>query len=408
MAKKRTQEPADIPLPEVLAALRNEDEPFPPLFLYRLSDLSPEDLEIFAEAWPEVSTWRRRALLEDTYELSTSNTTLSFEALDRLALTDPDPRVRALALLDIGEYELDELIPTFISLLNNDPDSSVQAAAAEVLGTFVFLGEIEDLDEARHRQVEDALLLSANQSPHEDVRQRALESLGYSSRPEVGALIQQAYESTDRSWVVSALFAIARSYNEQWAGQVLNMLENQHPDVRAMAARAAGELELDDALDMLIEMLDDDNDDARMAAIWSLSQIGGEGVREHLEALAAATDDEDESEFIQNALENLEFTEDIELFDLIDVESPGDTEPLLKERPVARKQKSWETQDREEQEAPLDDDDLQDDEYFEDLDEEGDFDEDDLDEDDFDDLENEDDLEPNEDFDDLDDEDPRA
>lgn len=398
MVNKKPQDPADIPLPDLLAALRNEDEPFPPLYLYRLSDMLPEDMEVVAEVWPELPGWRRRALLEDINELSAANLSLSYEALDRLALRDPDPAVRTLALIDLNDYELDDLIPEYINMLNTDPDNGVRAAAADVLGTFVYLGEIEQISEEDLHKVEDELYLAATTSPDETIRRRALESLGFSSRPAVIPLIQKAYESTDRSWVVTALLAIGRSYNQDWAGQVLNMLESNFPAIRTMAARAAGELELEDALDPLIEMLNDDNDEARMAAIWSLSQIGGEGVREHLETLAAATDDDDESDFIQNALDNLEFTEDIELFDMLDLEASGAVPAAPEERPAVSKRKSWEAQDREDQEEDLDDEDEFVEDELEDLDE--------LDETEFDDdleaggTEREDDLE---DFEDLED-----
>jgi HEAT repeat protein len=368
MVNKKAQEPADIPLPDLLAALRNEDDPFPPLYLYRLSDMPPEDMEVIAEVWPELPVWRRRALLEDINELSAGNLSLSFEALDRLALHDPDPAVRTLALIDLNDYELSDLIPEYISKMNTDADNGVRAAAADVLGTFVYLGEIEEVSEEDLHKVEDELYLAATTSTDETIRRRAIESLGFSSRPTVVPLIQKAYESTDRNWVVTALLAMGRSSNQDWAGQVLNMLESNYPTIRTMAARAAGELELEDALDPLIEMLNDDNDEARMAAIWSLSQIGGEGVREHLESLAAATDDDDESDFIQSALDNLEFTEDIELFDLLDLEASGAVPAVPKERASVSKRKSWETQDREDQEEDLDDDDFVEDE-LEDLDE---------------------------------------
>jgi hypothetical protein len=57
-----------------------------------------------------------------------------------------------------------------------------------------------------------------------------------------------------------------------------------------------------------------------MRAIWGLSQIGGEGVRHALENLLEMTDDEDEVDFIEQALDNLSFNEDLELFELMDLE----------------------------------------------------------------------------------------
>ena len=97
------------------------------------------------------------------------------------------------------------------------------------------------------------------------------------------------------------------------------MLENDSNEIRYEAARAAGELELHESADRLIELLNDSESDVRLAAAWSLSQIGGEGVRDALEELYDETEDEEEADFIDQALENLLFTEDMEVFSLIDV-----------------------------------------------------------------------------------------
>ncbi|HEX9027907.1 MAG TPA: HEAT repeat domain-containing protein, partial [Anaerolineales bacterium] len=126
--------------------------------------------------------------------------------------------------------------------------------------------------------------------------------------------------SPDPEWVTTALAAMGPSADETWAEPVILSLEHPSPDIRQVAARAAGELELDDAVEQLKEMLDDPDDLVRLAAVWSLSQIGGEGVRDILEQLEEMTEDEDDLDFIESALENLTFTEELESFALIDVD----------------------------------------------------------------------------------------
>jgi HEAT repeat protein len=74
-------------------------------------------------------------------------------------------------------------------------------------------------------------------------------------------------------------------------------------------------------------MLRDPDLDVRMAAIWSLSQIGGKGVSPALEKQLKTTEDDAEAEQVENALENLDFTEDllhISLLDITDVEDEED------------------------------------------------------------------------------------
>ena len=82
----------------------------------------------------------------------------------------------------------------------------------------------------------------------------------------------------------------------------------------AEAARAAGELEIKQTAQQLIELLDDADNKVRSASIWALSQIGGEGVRQSLERLLEQAEDYEDIDLLEAALDNLAFTEDIELF----------------------------------------------------------------------------------------------
>ena len=58
-------------------------------------------------------------------------------------------------------------------------------------------------------------------------------------------------------------------------------------------------------------------DDVFQAIIWSLSQIGGDDVRTFIEALLADAEDDDQIEYLEDALANLSFTEDMEEFNML-------------------------------------------------------------------------------------------
>jgi HEAT repeat protein len=195
---------------------------------------------------------------------------------------------------------------------------------------FVYLGELEELSEELFHRVEDQLIEVVNGTDDFQVRRRALESLGYSGRPEVPPLIRAAYEANTAPWLESALFAMSRSADSSWDPEVLRMLRHPEVKVQVEAIRAAGELELDAARRPLLLLLDDEllDSEVRAATYWSLSKIGGEEVREVLEARLEETEDEDDEMLLEDALENLDFTEEMHMFEMLDLEDlPEEDEP---------------------------------------------------------------------------------
>jgi HEAT repeat protein len=154
------------------------------------------------------------------------------------------------------------------------------------------------------------------------VRRRALESLGFSSREEITPLIEQAFQERHPDWVASALFAMGRSLDSRkWADAILSKLDVHNEQIRLEAVRAAGVLELKKARRPLLELVADpdlDQPDLRSAAIWSLSQIGGKGVEAMFNSLLEHSEDDEEIELLETALENLEFTDNFPALELLD------------------------------------------------------------------------------------------
>jgi HEAT repeat protein len=316
--------PEEIDFKEVLRALLDEETPFPPRLLNRLSDLEKSELQSLSDIWQEIPLWRRQALMEDIEALSKTDMMVSFEALGMFSVQDQDKVVRLHAVRTLAEFENAKLIPVYKKLLLEDPDGGVRSASAGALGRYIYLGEIDELAASKLREIEELLLKVTQGNDPAAIRRSALESLGYSSREEVDPLIKAAYNSGDMDWIVSAICAMGRSGNEIWEKPVLKMLSNTHPSLRGEAARAAGELELSEAVPLLIELLDDPSDTIRFASIWSLSQIGGEGIRDLLERLYEEAENDDEIDQLESAMDNLAFTEGLPLMPLFDL--PEDEE----------------------------------------------------------------------------------
>ena len=299
---------------EVIAALLDNNRPFSPRYLHKFSDISSTDLESLNKIWLQVNLDRRVTLLEDLEELAEADTVVSFDELARFALSDPDGRIRTIAIRLMWESDDVRLVPVFTKMMFEDKEEIVRAQAATAIGLFVYVGELEAIPSFSHHKIENDLLKVLNGTDTPLVRRRALESLGFSSREEIPALIRKAYNENDTQWLASALFAMGRSADEQWEESILKGLDLPDPDVQIEAIRAAGQLELGSAREDLlnkVEELEELDVDMRAAVVWSLSQIGGEGVREALAKLFDDTEDEDEAEYIEEALDNLSFTDSV-------------------------------------------------------------------------------------------------
>jgi HEAT repeat protein len=307
-----------IPFQSVLDALLDENKQFPRAYLREFSDIGSRELKTFLDVWPRVTLSRKQLLLEELKTLADADTIVSFDDFARALLTDPDSVVRIHAIRLLHESEDQKLVPTYLDMLKDDSDVGVRREAANVLNLFVDLGELEEIPENIYHQVEDALLVAANSEDDVRVRRTALESLGYSSRPEVITLIESALHREDPHWQTSALYAMGRSADDRWTDDVLNSLVNDDDRILRAAVQAAGELSIKSAGPILLKILAEEEEEGVVsAAIWSLSQIGGEDAQIFLQNLLDQSEDEDQIEFLEDALDNLAFTEELDRFDLM-------------------------------------------------------------------------------------------
>lgn len=308
----------------VITALLDEGKPFPKKYLSLFSDIDSASLRQLMEAWPRVPFPRKQELIMELDTLLDRDTIVSFDDLARALLNDPQASVKAGAMNLLAECEDVKLVPVYAKILADDPSPEARAAAARALNLFVDLGELDEIPESILHEVEQALL-AASQDEAALVRRAALESLGYSSREEVPALIEAALQREDPDWQTSALIAMGRSSDERWSEIVIRMLLNEDPAVRIEAVKAAGELMQPAARLPLLRLLEEEEEpDILSAVIWSLSQVGGEDVRTYLENLLDRTEDDEEVKFIEDALANLSFNEDLQKFDMLAVDPEQD------------------------------------------------------------------------------------
>lgn len=288
-------------------ALESEHTVPDPQDLGPLSGLMGADLERFVRVWSVLATDIRQRLSSALRALAEADFEMDFSAIFRLALDDADPQVRVTAIEGLREVEDVRLVPQLARILSEDAASEVRAAAARALGVFVLLGELEKIRPRPFNAAVAALTQTfLDTEEHNEVRQRAIESLGFSSSAEVADMIDAAYAHPNEHMRTSAVFAMGRSADKRWAGIVLRELSNPAPEMRLEATRACGELQLREAVRDLVSLVDDVDPNIQRTALWALGQIGGAQARRTLQRYIEDRDDA-LSNTAQEALDELEF-----------------------------------------------------------------------------------------------------
>jgi HEAT repeat protein len=332
-----TEEERNDRFQRTVVLLGNPDAPFTAEAIYTLSDLDGARLAQFSALWAEMPVSRRRALITRLVETAETNFELDFSAIIHPALEDPDAQVRAGAIEGILEDSPRRIIERLMRIAQEDPFTTVRAAAVKALGQFVLQGELGKLPETLSTRLQD-LVFALHRNPGEDldVRRRALEAIGNCGREGVAELIRAAYYAPEPEMRVSAVFAMGRSCDERWASRIVDELSSERPEMRYEAARAAGELELRPALNRLIELVYEDDREIQEMAIWALGEIGGRQADRVLEELAALADSQDDSELADAVAEAqaaalLAADDLLPLFDFSDLDDETPDEAMLDE-----------------------------------------------------------------------------
>ncbi|HEY59046.1 MAG TPA: hypothetical protein G4O04_11055 [Anaerolineae bacterium] len=295
---------------KVIEALLDEKHHLPFPVYRRLSDLEGAEADRLRAIWPQISRQRRRNLLEELEVLTEVDYTLSYLTVGLVAMDDPDGYIRALGIRLLWEEEEPFLAERFLTLVTEDPDPQVRATAAGALGSYVYLGEVEELSPRLFQRIVETLIgIVRDASLDAELRRQALEAVSYATHEEVPGLIEAALAEEDLDWQAAALYAMGRSGLRRWGATIMEYLEHPNPRLRAEAATAAGQLGLGRAVKTLTRLLEDTVPEVRMAAAWALGEIGkgGDTVYQALEKALELAADEEEVQAIEEAQENFVF-----------------------------------------------------------------------------------------------------
>ena len=224
-------------------------------------------------------------------------------------LDHEDPRVRATAIRGLWYLPHSNLIDRLIEMAERDPSAEVRAAAVSGLGIYIYEEEMasydpdrqaatelvgeEEISEADFERVRSFLLeVYADETRSLDERRFAIESLGFSSDPEVADLIEEAYNRPEREMKISALFAMGRSGMGRWVDILARELYNAEREIQREAIRAVGEIGMDELGKDVWRLTYAEDREIMLEAIDALGRIGWEGGFERLEELTMDPDPE--------------------------------------------------------------------------------------------------------------------
>jgi HEAT repeat protein len=319
----------------VLEKLEQSD--LSPTVLYELSNLHGQELDLFAETWPSFSVERRQTIASRLVEIAEADFEVDFTEIFKVCLRDSNAKVRAVGIEGLWEVEDIALVRPLIDLLSNDTSPMVREAAATSLSRFALMAELGRLRTRLSDRVWGALWATFQNSQEDlHVRRRAAESLAYFGRSEVKQVIERAYQDEEPKMRISAVFAMGRSADEEWADTILAELDRDDPEMRYEATRACGALRILEATPSLTKMVADPDPETRLMAIWALGQIGSSEARRVLE-ICTEMGDEAIQDAAEEALDELEFmhsTLDLSMYDFgpddadEDIESGEDEEKV--------------------------------------------------------------------------------
>ena len=294
-----------------LAEVSDPSKPLRNSALAELSDLDRGDVQVLRRLWGKVDVERRREIISRLAELAEDNFGLDFDRVFLSALEDPDPQVRARAATGLNLCQDAVVIAPLVMLLTKDESGAVRIAAAQTLGKFILLGELEKAPQSEVEKARQALLsVLEDKKQNPELRRRALESVSPWTSDRVTGHIANFYRSAEPGFKASAIYSMGMNCDARWLPALFSELKNSDPRLRYEAAHAVGEVGEQSAVPHLLPLLRDDDIEVRVAAIWALGEIGGKAAREALRLLALVPDAR-VKDAVEQALSDISLGEDV-------------------------------------------------------------------------------------------------
>lgn len=251
----------------------------------RLSNLGPEELQVFRQAWRVAPVERREQVARALAQMAEGSTELNFRDVFLCCLDDEQESVRAAAISGLCDDESRSVLNRLMALAVQDPSSVVRGEAVLALGRFAFLAETnEHFAEYRDRLADILLAIHGDTSASLEARQGALEGASYfGGMAGVETAIARAYDGPEPGMRVCAVRSMGHHMAGRWRPIIERELASAEEGMRLTAARACGEIGDPELVHLLAPLLQDGVQEVVLATIWALGEIGGDRARRLLE-----------------------------------------------------------------------------------------------------------------------------
>ena len=268
-----TLPPAEFVLDEIERGM-----PLQPALLQALSDPNRDLLERILRMWPRLNPERRRDVIAALQHEAGEHSVLDFHKVYLTVLRDSDTATRILAVRGLFEEERPEIMHLLIPMLADDDSTDVRVEVARTLGQHVLAMEFGLVAEDDAEALIAALRETIDDIEQPDeVRGAALEALGATSDEATAELISEQYETGSGKMKVAAIRAMGRNASDGWLDLLVYHFDDEDPEMRAVAAEAAGFLLMDEAVNPLVMLATEDKDsDVQVAAIKAIGEIASD------------------------------------------------------------------------------------------------------------------------------------
>ena len=280
----------------VLRMVREEPENVFSRHARMLSDLSPERTAELRSVLSALETGKRLLFFRGMVQAGEEYFEYNFAPIAEIGLDDESGEIRTASIRLLGFEDSRKIGERLLRAAANDPDENARIAAIDILGQYMMEAEFGEKIPVSRKALNDTLTgLLDDENPA--IQRAALISLSVSESRQVKDMISGFFEGNDRDELIAALNAVRISLMGDWNREVLKLIHHSDEDVSFAAIRAAGALQLKEALPASYEIIsrfDSISPELLLTVVGAVAEIGDEGSLDVLEILGEAAVDMDE------------------------------------------------------------------------------------------------------------------